>query len=476
MSDFYSTDTTKKSDLIILGGGSAAFSAAIKAEELEATSVIINDGLPIGGTCVNAGCIPSKTLLRAADILHRTANNPFEGIELNGRLKDFSEVIRQKRELVEKLRQAKYTDVIKDSPNIKIVKGHGRLTGPNSVNVNGENLRAEKIIIATGSSAYIPPIKGLAESGCLTSESLFELDELPESVIVLGGRYIALECAQMLSRFGSMVTLLQRSDRILPTEEPAVTDLLTAQLQKEGISIHTGVTVEEVRRDGKGVLVTATVNGKPETLKASHLLCATGRKPNSSGIGLEESGVEVADDGRLAVGGDLLTNVPSVYGAGDVIGEPMFVYTAAYEGAMAAENALTGSSKKRDYSALPWVVFTDPQLAGVGMDERQAKKAGFDAQTSTLPMELVPRALAARDTRGFVKLVRDVKTDKLLGARLLAAEGAEMVMEATLAIKYGITASELADTFHPYLTLSEAIKLAAVGFKKDVNKLSCCAG
>ena len=469
---------SSKTDLIILGGGSAAFAAALKANELGASSVIINDGLPIGGTCVNVGCVPSKTLLRAADILHRTANNPFKGIEVSGKLADFGEVIRQKRELVEKLRQARYSDVIKDSPNIKIVEGHGTLTGPNTVNVNGENLRADKIIIATGSSAYIPPIKGLTESGCLTSESLFELEELPRlgGVIVLGGRYIALECAQIISRFGSRVTLLQRSGNILPDEEKAVTGPLAAQLQKEGIVIHTGVKVEEVRREGKSVSVTATVNGKPEVFEASHLLCATGRKPNCAGIGLEESGVEVAGDGRLCVSDDLQTGVPGVYGAGDVIGEPMFVYTAAYEGALAAENALTGGSKKRDYSALPWVVFTDPQLAGVGMDERQATEAGFDAQTSTLPMELVPRALAARDTRGFVKLVRDVKTDKLLGARLLAAEGSEMVMEAALAIKYGITAGELADTFHPYLTLSEAVKLAAIGFKKDVKKLSCCAG
>ena len=472
------TPLSGKTDLIILGGGSAAFSAALKANELGATSVIINDGLPIGGTCVNTGCVPSKTLLRAADTLHRAANNPFKGIEVSGKLADFSEVIAQKRELVESVRQAKYLDVIKDSPNIKIVQGHGTLIDMKTVSVNGVNYQTDKIIIATGSSAYIPPIKGLAESGCLTSENLFELEELPRhgGIIVLGGRYIALECAQMLSRFGSRVTVLQRSGNILPDEEKAVTGPLAALLKAEGISIHTGVNIEEVRRDGQSVSVTATVNGKPEIFKASHLLCATGQKPNSTGIGLEESGVEVTGDGRLRVSDDLQTGVPGIYGAGDVIGEPMFVYTAAYEGALAAENALTGSSKKRDYNALPWVLFTDPQLAGVGMDERQAAKAGFDAQTSTLPMELVPRALAARDTRGFVKLVRDVKTDKLLGARVVAAEGAEMIMEATLAIKYGITASELADTFHPYLTLSEAIKLAAIGFKKDVKKLSCCAG
>ncbi len=463
-------------DLIILGGGSAAFSAALKADELGASSVIINDGLQVGGTCVNVGCVPSKTLLRAAETLHRAAKNPFDGIEITGRLTDFKSVIGQKRELVESLRQAKYLDVIKDSPNIRLIEGRGGLVDSATVSVNGENISAGRIIIATGSSPQLPPINGLAESGYLTTEKLFELDDLPESVIVLGGRFIALECAQMLARFGSRVTILQRSTRIIPNQTQDISSALTGYLESEGIKIVTGVAIESVENGASGVTVNADVGGDSKTFSSTHLLVALGQRANTHGIGLENAGVKTGAGGALVVDDELRTARPGIYGAGDVTGEPMFVYTAAHEGGIAAENAVSGSSKKRDYSVLPWVVFTDPQVAGVGMDEKQAADAGMEADTSTLPLAQLPRALAARDVRGFVKLVRDVKTDRLLGARVVAPEGSEMIMEAALAVKYGITVSGLAETLHPYLTLSEAVKLAAIGFKKDVNKLSCCAG
>ena len=465
-----------EADLVILGGGSAAFAAALKADELGASSVIINSGLPIGGTCVNVGCVPSKTLLRAAEALHRATKTPFKGIELNGKLTDFKALMAQKRELVESLRKAKYVDAIKDSPNIKLIEGRGKLIDSTTVSVNGKNIKAGKIIIATGSSPQLPPINGLAQSGYLTSETLFELDELPESIIVLGGRYIALECAQMLSRFGSKVTVLQRSPRIIPNEAEDISSAITGQLESEGIRIVTSVVIESVERGSGSVTINATVGGETQTYKAANLLVALGQRANTHGIGLENAGVEIEPDGTLAVDDTLRTNLVSVYGAGDVTGDPMFVYTAAYEGGLAAENALTGSSKKRDYSALPFVLFTDPQVAGVGMDEKDAEQAGIETDSSTLSLTQLPRALAARDTRGFVKLIRDVKTDRLLGARVVAPEGSEMIMEVTLAIKYGIKVSELAETFHPYLTLSEAVKLAAIGFKKDINKLSCCAG
>lgn len=463
-------------DIAILGGGTAAFAAALKADELGASSVIINGGLPTGGTCVNVGCVPSKALLRAAHTLHGATRNPFNGIEVTGRLTDFKSVIRQKRELVESLRQAKYLDVIKDLSNIKLIEGRGKLVDSTTVSVNGENINAEKIIIATGSSPYLPPIKGLAQSGYLTSETLFELDELPESIIVLGGRYIALECAQMMSRFGCKVTILQRSQSILPTEDEDISMALSGYLQSEGVEIVTGVAIESVERGSGGVTVKANVGGNSKIFKSTHLLMALGRKPNTQNIGVENAGVEISADGSLVVDDELSTTSNGIYGAGDVTGDPMFVYTAAYEGGLAAENAVTGSLKKRDYTALPFVVFTDPQVAGVGMDEKNAAQAGIEAVSSTLSLTQLPRALAARDTRGFVKLIRDVKTDKLLGARVVAPEGSEIIMEAALAIKYGITVSELAETLHPYLTLSEAVKLAAIGFKKDINKLSCCAG
>ena len=430
----------------------------------------------MGGTCVNVGCVPSKTLLRAAESLHRAqVLGAFAGIETTGKLTDFAAVIRQKRELVEALRQAKYADVIGDDSNIKFIHGRGQLIDARTVEVKGERLSCDAVLLCTGARPTVPAIPGLADVPFLTNESAFELTELPESLLVLGGRYIALECAQIFSRLGSHVTVLQRSARILPTESSVLTDELTDHLKADGLGVVTSVEVKRICEEGTGVAMEAVVDGKPQTFHASHLLLATGRTPNSDGLGLENVGVQVDAHGFIPTDERLATTVPGIYAAGDVIGEPMFVYTAAYEGALAVDNALTGEARTRDYTALPWVVFTDPQVAGVGLDLAQAEAAGHDAEASTVPLSQVPRAIAARDTRGFIQLIRDRKTDHLLGARILAPEGGELLMEAALAIRHGITVRELTTAFHPYLTLSEGIKLAALSFGKDVKKLSCCA-
>ncbi|MGC8625780.1 MAG: FAD-dependent oxidoreductase, partial [Phycisphaerae bacterium] len=242
-----------------------------------------------------------------------------------------------------------------------------------------------------------------------------------------------------------------------------------------GLEILAGVAVEQVRRGKGDVVVTAKINGEKREFSARHILVATGRKPNTRSMGLEIAGVLLDDHGFIQVSPTLQTTLAGVWAAGDVLGQNMFVYTAAYEGALAAENMLTKVDRVADYTALPWVIFTDPQVAGVGMDERQAVAAGHDAEVATLPLSYVPRAIAARDTRGLIKLIRDKKTDLLLGARILAPEGAELLMELAMAIKFGITVTQLRNSFHAYLTLGEGIKLAAITFGKDVAQLSCCA-
>ncbi|MBI1191526.1 MAG: mercury(II) reductase [Tepidisphaera sp.] len=461
--------------LVIIGGGSAAFAAAIRATELGARATIINDRLPIGGTCVNVGCVPSKTLIRAAEAHHRAGHHAFAGIESRSRVTSFPAIIRQKRELVEQLRQAKYLDVVDPLPGVRLVEGRARLVAPETVEVNGERIIGDRVLIATGVSPFVPAIPGLADAGYLTNESLFELDDLPESLIVLGGRYVAFECAQMMARFGSRVTILQRSDRILPTETADITDALTAYIHAEGIEVVTGVETRGVRREGDRLVIDARARGEARRFEASHILAATGRRPNTAGMGLEEVGVDLDRSGFVVVNDVLQTSVPGVYAAGDVIGDPEFVYTAAYEGALAAENAINGDARRRDYTALPWVVFTDPQLAGVGLDEQQAEEQGIEVEVATLPLSHVPRSLAARDTRGFIKLIRDRATDRLVGGRILAPEGSELLMEIALAIRYGITVEQIRSSFHPYLTLGEGVKLAAIAFGKDVATLSCCA-
>lgn len=461
--------------MVIIGGGSAAFAAAIRASELGGRATVINDGLPTGGTCVNVGCVPSKTLIRAAEVLHRANHHQFAGIRACAELADFHAVTQQQRELVHHLRQAKYLDIVADVPSVRLVQGKARFISPEAVSVGSEQITGDWFLMATGAAPFAPPVPGLEEVGYLTNESAFELEELPPSLIVIGGRYIALECAQMFARFGSRVTILQRSERILPTESPDLTDALTGYLREEGINVETGVTVNEVRRENREVVVQADIDGTSRTFRAAQILLATGRRPNIEGLGLETIGVEVGDGGFIKADEMLRTNVPHIFAAGDVLGENMYVYTAAYEGALAAENALQDGSRRRDYTALPWVIFTDPQVAGVGLDEEQAAEQGLEVDVATLPMSHVPRCIAARDTRGFVKLIRDKSTERLVGARILAPEGSELLMEISLAIKHGITTRELASSFHAYLTLGEAVKLAALTFGKDVSKLSCCA-
>lgn len=461
--------------LVIVGGGSAAFAAATKASEMGHRVTMINDGLPIGGTCVNVGCVPSKTLIRAAESHHLANQNRFDGIESQSKVVDFGAVIAQELELVKQLRQAKYLDVIRDVPTIRVVQGRARFVSSNTVKVNDEQISGSRFLIATGATTYVPPIPGLAEVDYLTNQTAFELTALPPSMIVLGGRYIALECAQMFARFGCKVAVLQRSDRILPNEAPDLTDELTSYLTGDGIDVVTGVAIHSVSREGDEVVVEANVGGTRRQFRAKDILVTTGRTPNTAEMGLEKVGVELDDAGFIRVDETLRTAAPDILAAGDVIGDQMFVYTAAYEGALATRNALNDAFTKRDYTALPWVVFTDPQVAGVGLDEKQAIELGMDVDVSTLPMSHVPRCIAARDTRGFVRLIRDKSSDQLVGARILAPEGAELLMELSLAIKHSVTVSDLASSFHAYLTLGEAVKLAAITFGKDVSKLSCCA-
>ena len=469
-----SSDDVRKYDLIILGGGSAGFAAAIQAHELGRTVLMVN-AETLGGTCVNVGCVPSKTLIRAAEALHKGGHHAFAGIKSEAALVDFEAVIRQKDELVSQLRQAKYVEVLHAYNQVELIEGEARLESPRTVRVNGVAHEASSILVATGSRPWLPDIPGLAESDPLDSTSAFELTHLPDSMIVLGGRYIALEIAQMFARLGTKVTMLQRSERILPTEDADLTDALTGYLRDEDLRIEASVRIEGVKREGSRVVVRARIGDEDREFAAERILCATGRRANTEKLGLTEIGVRLSEQGDILVDEHLQTSQPGIYAAGDVIGEPACVYTAAYEGRLAAANALGLERSKRDYRALPWVIFSDPQVAGVGLNELEAARAGIEVDVARLDLKNVPRALAARDTRGFIKLLRRRGSDELIGARILAPEGGEQIMEAALAIRHGIGVSDLASAFHPYLTQAEGIKLCAQTFGKDVAKLSCCS-
>ncbi|HXF94985.1 MAG TPA: mercury(II) reductase [Gemmatimonadales bacterium] len=466
---------SREYDLLVLGGGSAGFAAAIRGAELGARVGLIEGGT-LGGTCVNVGCVPSKTLIRAAEAHHRRTHHGFRGIPATDGAPDWTLVRGQKDELVAHLRRAKYRDVLGAYPTIALFERRGRLTSGSTIELaDGRRLAAGRIVVTTGASPWAPPIPGLADAGFLDNATAMALERLPESLIVIGGSAVGLELAQMFSRMGVRVTVLEALPRVVPAEDPEVGEALGAYLRAEGIEVRTGVAVERVGRGPEGYTVTYRHSGAALTAQGARILVATGRRANTAGFGLETAGVRLGEKGEIVVDDFLRTANPAIYAAGDVIGDPMFVYVAAYGGALAAENALRGNLRRYDLRVLPKVTFTDPAVASVGLTDGQARAQGIEPLVSTLPLEHVPRALAAHDTRGFVKLVADRETRKLIGAHILAAEAGEMITEPALAIKYGLTLDDLVAAFHPYLTLSEGIRLAAQSFQKDVAKLSCCA-
>ncbi len=459
-------------DLAVIGAGSAGFSAAITAADQGAQVALIGHGT-IGGTCVNVGCVPSKALIRAAEAVHHANSAPrFAGVEAVGRVNDWNALRAQKDELVASLRKTKYIDLLPAYNGIAYLEGKARL-GNGGVVV--EHIGAGKVIVATGSHEFVPAIPGIEAIPYLTSATAFEMEGLPESMLLIGGGYIGCELAQMFSRTGVKVTILFRN-RLLPEGEPEISKALASYFEDEGITLQRVDAYESIRTNGDGITLSVTIDGVAETLKTQQILLSAGRKANTEGLGLEEAGVNLLPNGGIKVDDRMRTTKAGVYAAGDVTGRDQFVYMAAYGAKIAAFNALNGDGRSYDNLAMPGVVFTDPQVANVGLTEADARAQGINARTSVLSLGNVPRALAARDTRGLIKLIADGASGKLIGAHILAPEGADSIQTAALAIKQGMTYAELGDLIFPYLTTVEGLKLAAQTFDMDVSKLSCCAG
>ncbi len=469
-----SKDDGGQFDLAVIGAGSAGFSAAITAAEQGAKVALI--GLdPIGGTCVNVGCVPSKALIRATESLqHSRTASRFAGIHGSAMLDDWRSLIAQKDALVGALRKAKYTDLLPSYNHVAYIEGKACLT-KGGIRLDGELLRPNKIIVATGSSAALPSIPGIDQVDYLTSTEALDLEELPRSMLVIGGGYIGCELAQLFGRAGVNVTLVCRS-RLLPEGEPEISEALAGFLEDEGITVRSGLAYKRIRSVDEGVVLDIERQGVDEVIKAEMVLVATGRQPNTGDLNLAEVDVALTANGGISVDEYLRTSNDQIYAAGDVTGRHQFVYMAAYGAKLAALNALNGNSLSYDATATPAVTFTDPQVASVGLTEEQAVGQGVDVKTAILPLEHLPRALAARDTRGLIKLVADRTSDRLLGAHLIAPEGCDSIQTAAVAIKQGMTTKALAEMIFPYLTTVEGLKLAAQTFDKDVTKLSCCAG
>ena len=468
----------RKYELVVLGQGSAAFAAAIKANELGIRTAMVGGnatkGTVVGGTCVNVGCVPSKNLITVGNTFHGPAHASFGAISYGRTRLDFERAIAEKDALVRKFRKEKYADVLKELGNVEYIPEMGRFVSRNEVKAGERVISAERFVIATGARPKIVPAKGTERVDYLTNEEVLNLKELPESMIVVGGRALALEFAQMYAHFGTEVTVLQRSERILPEHEPEISEALTEYLQDEGIEIRTGINLKEVSQIGNTKVVRATVGSAEVEFRASQLLFATGRVPNTDTLNVEKAGVELDEQGFVKVNDEMQASAPHVWAAGDVIGEPMLETAAAKEGSVAVNNAFSKKKKRINFTEVPSAVFTYPEVASVGLTDREANGRGIKCVCGILPLDLVPKAHIIGDTRGLVKLVATVKTKQIVGVHILAPHAADLIHEGVLAVKFKLTIDDIIDTVHVFPTLSESIKLAAQSYYKDVAKLSCC--
>lgn len=470
-------------DLVILGAGSTAFAAALTAQELGKTAVLTEER-PIGGTCVNRGCLPSKNLIEAARLLHDSRNPRYPGLKSSPMQMDFAALIRQKDEVVHSYRQKKYESLI--GGNIQIERGHVQFVDPHTIEVGGKRISGERILIATGSRPVLPDIDGLDGVPYLTSDLLtvdepMELQQLPKSLLIVGGGYIALELGQMFSRFGTAVTILERSDRLLAHGyEPEVSHSIREILAAEDVQVVVRASARSVRQERGEIVARVSVAGRDCEYRAEKLLIATGRRPNTDNIAIERAGVRVDAAGAIAVDAHLRTTVAHIFAAGDVIGRQtggqMATPVGSHDGGIAARNALSGKPMiSVDHRVIPRVVFTDPQIAVVGLTEREGIAAGHDCWCNTLPMSLVPRAAAIRDTRGIIKMVADEHTNEVLGVSMVSNSAGEVIHEAAMALRFGAKIQDFIDLLHVYPTMAEALKIVAVSRYKNPAKLSCCA-
>ncbi len=480
--------TSRPYDLVILGGGAAAFAAITEASDRGLSTAMVNTGLPLGGTCVNVGCVPSKHLLAVAESGAAASKNPFDAVRYPEEpTVDWVDALDGTDELVEGFRQENYVDIA-EYFETDIYEGYGQLTDDTTIEVvDGPDERTritgEKALVATGSSPWAPPIDGLDEVDYYTSETILEERDLPESIVMIGGGYIALEWGQILHRVGVDVTILQRSERVLSAMEGQLGREMQRAFEEDGIEVITGNDFQRVRTlatDGgaeaiqSGVAVETTVDGTEQTVTGDSLFVATGVQPNSEGIGLDSVEVETNDDGTIHVDQHFQTTNPDVYAAGDVIGEPELETVAAKEGNHAVKNSFGSAEVSIDYDAVPAVVFTSPEVAAVGMTELEYMEEHGTCSCRTVQMADVPRAKAVKNTDGLVQVVKHHETDEIVGVHMVGPRAADMIVEATLAVKFGLTVDDIIDTVHPFPTFSEAFKHACQAFRRDTSTMSCC--
>lgn len=454
-------------NLVVLGAGSAGLVSSYIAAAVKAKVALIEKH-KMGGDCLNTGCVPSKALIRSAKMLSYARRAQEFGFEKTEVEFDFAGVMARVQQIVKKVEPhdsvERYTKL-----GVEVIEGEGKLVSPWAVEVNGQIVTARSIIIATGARPFIPPIKGLDRVAYLTSDNIWELRELPQNLVVLGGGPIGCELTQAFSRFGSNVTQIEMLSRIMSREDPEIGAFMQRQFESEGIRVLTDHAAKEVRLvDGRQLLL-CEHQGKTVEVEFSHLLVAVGRQANVGGFGLEELGVELSTRGTVAVDSLLRTNFPNIFCAGDVAGPYQFTHTASHQAWYATVNALFGRFKsfKVDYRVIPWATFTDAEVARVGLNETEARERNIPFEVTRYAIDDLDRAIADSEDRGWVKVLTKPGSDKILGATIVGHHAGDLLAEYVLAMKYNLGLNKLLGTIHSYPTLAEMNKMTAGVWKKE---------
>ncbi len=451
-------------NIVAIGAGSAGLMTAYIATTLKAKVALIEKN-KMGGDCLNTGCVPSKAIIRAAKVASLVRGAQEFGIESSGEKVNFAKTMEYVQSVIQKIAphdsRERYTKL-----GVECISGAARIKSPYEVEVGGRILKTKNIVIATGARPFVPPIPGLQEANPLTSDNVWDLQELPERLLVLGGGAIGCELAQSFARLGSKVTLVERNDRILSKEDPDVSELIQDVFRREGISV---VTNHQIERIELGLAVCRN-HGKEARLSFDKILLALGRRANVSGFGLEELGVELTDRGMIATDEFLrTTNYPNIYVCGDVAGPYQFTHTASHQAWFAAVNALFSpfARFRADYRVIPWCTFTDPEVAHVGLSETEARSKAIPHKITKYDIQELDRAITENEARGFVKILTPAKGDKILGATIVGPHAGDLLAEFVLAMKHGIGLNKILGTIHSYPTLAEANKYAAGVWKKE---------
>lgn len=442
-------------DLVVIGAGAAGSSVASAAANRGFSVALVEEG-KVGGTCLNVGCDPTKTLVRSAEIAHLARTSERFGIGISEFRVDWPAIRMRLEEVIDTIRGGDGDQNLRDQ-GITLIKEHGRFVDTRTVVAGDHRLAAEQFLIATGARTSLPPIDGLANVDYITSSEAVSLATLPDSLAIVGGGVIAVEFAQIFARLGVEVTLVGTRDHILPREEPELRNAILDVLESEGVSWIPEVRIDRATMRGGSKVISGNRDGERIEISAAEVMVATGRVANTGRLGLDHAGISASERG-IVVDSTLRTTNPSVYAIGDVTGIYAFTHVADYQARIAEHNLLEDAApKKADYRVVPWVTFTDPELARVGLTEEEAKAGGFDTVAATMPFTDLPRAITMDERAGMVKLVVDRARRTILGGHALGSRAGELIGEIALAMERELPIDAITATIHPYPTMSEGV-------------------